>query len=113
MRSGLLSRHAVTDVTRNRVQRAPRALTTMQGDEAVVLDIIGERYFTLNEVALRIWTMLAEPTTLQDIVAVLHREYDVPALDGVDILSDDVTRLLHDLHAAGLVIVHSAVRGAR
>jgi hypothetical protein len=79
-------------------------LATPQGDEVVLFDTTGERYFTLNDVGTRIWTMLGKPTTCTEIVNGIRREYDAPSDPEHDPVERDVSRLLRDLQAAGLVI---------
>ena len=112
MRIGFRSTTKAPDLSRCRVRRSPRVLTTSQGDEVVLLDTAGERYFTLNDVGVRIWTMLAEPSTLAEIVAAIHRDYDVPVDRGRDLVERDVEGLLRELHAAELVIAAPMPTGA-
>ena len=46
-------------------------------DELVMLDIDQGKYFSLNPVSTRIWDLLEEPKTLEDIVAILMEEFEV------------------------------------
>ena len=67
--------------------------------EIVALHIEKGQCYGLNAVASRIWAMLAEPTTLDDICKSLVEEYDVdPAT-----CRTDVDALLHDLRSEGLI----------
>jgi hypothetical protein len=79
-------------------------LATARGDELVLLDLEGERYYTLNEVGSRVWTLLDGGATRAGIVDTLRREYDIRAENSGDALDGDVARLLAELYAAGLVI---------
>jgi hypothetical protein len=101
------------DVTSCRFQRSPQVLATPQGDEVVLIDVAGERYFTLNAVGRSIWTMLAEPVTLAEIAESVRREYDVPSDRGHDSVGRDVERLLRDLLSASLIAPASIPAGAR
>jgi hypothetical protein len=87
-----------------RLRQSRHVLATAQGDELVLLDLKGERYYTLNAVGSRAWTLLAGGATRDQIVEVIRREYDVPMESDGDPVERDVTRLLAELHAAGLVV---------
>jgi hypothetical protein len=60
-----------------RLQRRGRVLAVTQSDAMVLMDLASGRYFTLNDVAGRIWELLATPRSMADIVAELAAEYDV------------------------------------
>jgi hypothetical protein len=113
MRFSFLASKIIPDVTACRVRRSPRVLATPQAGEVVLLDTARERYFTLNDVGASVWTMLAEPTTLTELVASIRREYDVPSDPAEDLVQRDVTRLLRELHSAGLVVLEPAAVAAR
>ena len=57
--------------------------------------------YTLNEVGSRIWTLVASPKSIDEIVSVLCDEFDAPR----DQISRDVDELLQELHANGLINV--------
>ena len=86
------------------LRRSCHVLATAHGDELVLLDLEGERYYTLNEVGSRVWTLLDGGATRAGIVDAVRREYDIRAGIGGDTLEGDVARLLAELYAAGLVI---------
>jgi coenzyme PQQ biosynthesis protein PqqD len=56
-------------------------------------------YYTLDEVAARIWELCDGARAVDDIVAALHAEYDAPA----EVLAADVDELLAELSAEGLI----------
>lgn len=63
------------------------------GDEAVLLNLASERYFGLDPVGTRIWTLLSRDPRLQQAFDTLCAEYDVePARLEADLL-DLVGRL--------------------
>jgi hypothetical protein len=103
MRMGLFSRYSALDVSTSRFRRAPHVLATPQGDELVLFDASRERYYTLNEVGARVWTLLALPMTMIEIAAVIRREYEVPRDLATDPVAGDVTRLLRELHSTRMV----------
>lgn len=67
--------------------------------EIVALHIERGQCYGLNGVASRIWAMLAEPTTLDEVCTTLVEEYDVdPAT-----CRSEVSALLDDLRSEGLI----------
>jgi hypothetical protein len=105
MRMGLFSRYSALDVSTSRFRRAPHVLATTQGNELVLFDASRERYYTLNEVGARVWTLLALPMTITEIATVIRREYEIPRDLAADPVAGDVTRLLRELHATRMVTV--------
>jgi hypothetical protein len=69
------------------------------GEDAVLLNTDTGVYFGLDAVGTRIWTLLAEGLSDDQIHAQLFGEY---AVDG-DELTRDIARLLGQLEACGLV----------
>lgn len=62
-----------------RYRRHPNVrLTSLEG-EGVVLHLDDRRYFTVNATGLTLLDSLAEPRTMEELVATLVREYDVAA----------------------------------
>ena len=101
------------DVTCGRFQRAPQVLATPQEDEVVLIDVAGERYFTLNGVGRSVWAMLAEPVTLAEIVESIRREYDAPSDPDQDPVERDVATLLRGLLSASLIVRAPILAGSR
>lgn len=67
----------------------------------VLLDMRDEVYFTLDEVASRMWQLLNEEPDIGRIIDVLLKEYDVEE----DTLRRDFEALVTRLEAARLVVV--------
>ena len=67
--------------------------------EIVLLDLAGERYFGLDPVGARIWTLLGEGASVEGIVERLEQEYEVER----PVLQTDVADLLTELAEAGLI----------
>lgn len=83
-----------------RYQVAPRVLFQGVHGEMVLLDLASERYFGLNEVGARIWTLLQEGMSTVAIVDTLEREFEAPR----ERLEQDLQGLLAQLLDAGLVV---------
>lgn len=49
------------------------------GDEVVILQLNSGKYFSLNEVGARVWTLIQETRTVREIRDVLVNEYTVTA----------------------------------
>jgi Coenzyme PQQ synthesis protein D (PqqD) len=89
----------MTDIWGSIVHITPDVLHQELGGETVLLNLANENYFGLDEVGTRVWQVLAETHSANDVVTRLVEEYDVPT----EQLRADVERLLTELAAAGLV----------
>jgi hypothetical protein len=79
--------------------RCSDTLTAEVGGEIVALNVDRGQCYGLNEVASRIWELLAEPKSLGEICAALAEDYDVEP----EACATDVGKLIADLQAEGLV----------
>lgn len=71
-------------------------------DEATIIMSIEEgKYFNLNRVASRVWEMIEEPKTLEQIADQLLSEYEISPEDCIR----DVSELISELKDLGLVVV--------
>ena len=68
------------------------------GDEAVLLNVESGVYFGLNAIGARIWELLVEGPTQEEIVGRLLDEYDVEAAQ----LRADIEGFMQALAAKGL-----------
>jgi hypothetical protein len=84
-----------------RVCPAPAVLAQQIEDEIVLLHTHREQYFALNAVASRMWRLLGEAASLQDVFEAMHREYQVPPED----LQADLEHFIEELAVHGLVEV--------
>jgi len=78
---------------------ASSAISTELEGEAVILDTAASEYYGLNAVGTRIWTLLQEPKTLDEIVDVLLEEYSVDR----DQCEEDVRKLLNQMMEKNLL----------
>jgi hypothetical protein len=81
------------------IRPAPGAVSRGGEGEALVLDLASDRFFRLDEVGTRVWSLIAGGSTLQRIVASLVAEFDVEA----ERAHEDTERLIGELAALGLV----------
>ena len=69
------------------------------GGESVLLNLDNENYYGLDEVGTRMWDVLTTSTSIQTAYDTLLAEYDVAP----EVLQQDITRLVEDLVAQGLL----------
>ena len=72
--------------------------------EAVILNLVSGKYYGLDEVGTRMWTLLSEHGRLEPAYRALLEEYDVDQ----ERLQADLIKLVEDLSAQGLVQVDEA-----
>ena len=75
--------------------------------EAVLLDFASGRYFGLNAVGTRVWTMLAAGSSVADAVSAVAAEFDAPREE----VARDVDELIAELVSRGLLVVNGAPGG--
>ena len=81
------------------IRRRTDCVTAMVEDELVMMSVDLGRYFGLNPTAGRVWELLEEPRTLDDLCDTLQQEYDVAP----DTCRQELTALVEDLKQQGLV----------
>ena len=85
------------------VKRSDDLLTAEVDGELMAMSIERGTCYGLNSVGTRIWALLAEPRTVDDLCALLAGEYDVDAAQ----CRKEVTSLLEELRAEGLATVRT------
>lgn len=80
------------------IRPAPGAVSRVGAEEALVLDLSSDRFFRLDAVGTRVWSLIAGGVTLQEIVTVLVAEFDVEA----NRVREDTERLIEELVTLGL-----------
>jgi PqqD family protein of HPr-rel-A system len=78
-------------------------------EDTIVVDPRTREVHLLNDTAGRIWDLLSSKATVEDLAARLGEEYEAPAEE----LRDAVTELLHDLRSKGLVLGDAPPRTER
>ena len=77
-------------------------VSTTLGDEAVILGMRDGVYYGLDVVGARIWTLLATPRRVSDIVRAVSQEFDV----STEQCERDVFALLESLSDRELIREH-------
>ena len=85
------------------VGAAPDVLSSVVGDETVILHFSAGTYFGLDEVGTRIWQLIAEPRPVAEIRDRLLEEYEVEP----DHCERSTLALLLEMTEHGLVTVHA------
>src|ERR1044071_5109651 len=85
------------------VVRNDRLLTAEVDGELMAMSIERGVCYGLNTVGTRIWTLNAEPHTVEELCAQLQSEYEVDAAQ----CREEVLDLLEQLRAEGLATVRS------
>src|SRR5438128_12275353 len=73
-------------------------------DTAVLLDLSSEQYFQLNTTGMRIWKLLAELQTPEQIAQAIAVDTDAP----LETLRGDVAKLIDQLLGARLIAAKSS-----
>lgn len=83
-----------------RFSRRPNVASANCGAEVVLLDLPRGAYVGLNVTAAHIWSLLAEPRTLEGLCDAMMLEFEVDA----DRCRNEISALLKKFLAAGLVL---------
>ena len=87
-------------MTHTYLQQLPAALSTVSSGETILIHPSSGRFYSLSPSASVAWSALAEPRTPGEVIDILHRHHTgVPST-----VADDVTALLAELQAEGLLI---------
>ena len=77
------------------------------GDEVAILDFRAGKYYGLDSVGARVWTLIQEPRTVSEIRDILTSEYEVDSHR----CERDLVALLQRLVDEGLVEVKNETSG--
>lgn len=89
----------MSDSGQPRIHRAPSAVDAVVDGQTVILSPVDFSYHTLDPVGARIWTLLADPLTIDELVDVLCAEYAVDS----EACRADVEPFLERMVAIGAV----------
>ncbi|MBS0534758.1 MAG: PqqD family protein [Proteobacteria bacterium] len=81
------------------VRRQGDWLSAKIGDELVMMSATSRHYVGLSEVGARIWELIEQPRSLDDVCAMLQGEYDVAP----EVCRDEVEAFLKELMDHGAV----------
>jgi hypothetical protein len=93
--SGTQRKYLLSD----RFRPLPHVVWARHADATVLLDADRGQYYTLNEVAGRVWELVAAGEPVVEILRLLGEEYDAPA----ETLEGDLAGLLDRMLEARLI----------
>jgi hypothetical protein len=82
-----------------RFRPTDQALVKPLDEGAIALNLQTGEYYTLNEVAARMWALLVEGNSQDEVIQAIVAEYDVSAAE----VSGDLAQLIHELKEQNLV----------
>lgn len=82
-----------------RYQISQDVLFSKVDDEVILMSIEADSYFGLDPVASRIWELLEQPATLDELVGQLTAEYEVAEAE----CREDAAIFIEDMVARGLI----------
>lgn len=83
-----------------RIRRADNVLFNQVNDLLLMLNLEAGRYHSLNDVGVRIWELLEQPTTEPAIVDMLVGEFEVTR----EVCAAEVAAFLASLRERGLIV---------
>ena len=97
LQSSRAGRDTTPDGTR--LVPAPYVVAAVHGTDTALLDMRSERYYTLDSVGSRVWALLAEGHSPDDIASKIGEEFDAPS----EKIVSDLRALLQHLEKASLI----------
>lgn len=88
-----------------RPMRGASAVSREVQGALVVLDVRGGRYFALDEVGARVWSLCDGTRDVVEIASALATEYDAPAA----LIERDVIDLVEELRKESLIVSAGAI----
>jgi hypothetical protein len=86
--------------TSARLKIREQVMSRQLGEDCVMLDLDSGTYFGLDAVGARVWQLIDEGRSFEEVCDVLAGEYEA----GREQIAADVARLLKELAANGLVV---------
>jgi hypothetical protein len=77
-------------------------VTEDMGEETVILDLEQSRYCSLNGVGSRMFVLVQEKPSLDEVIRVLGEEYDID----IETVRQDIVELIDRLVKEGLLVVN-------
>ena len=78
-----------------RLLRADDVVATDMDGETVMMDVQKGSYFALSGSGTRIWELLEQPRSINDVIAALSEEFDTAGAEDVEgVVTDFVAKLL-------------------
>jgi hypothetical protein len=86
------------------VTASPDQVSCPLGEESAILNVRSTVYYGLNPVGARIWSLLQQPKSVQEVRDALVDEYEVE----IENCERDLLDLLEKMRAEGLIQVRNA-----
>src|SRR5690606_28625442 len=80
------------------VMASPNHVACELGQEIVLLQLDSGLYFSLENVGTRIWQLIQEPVSVEEVVATVNREFS-----GSQRAKEEIIDFLRDLNQQGLL----------
>lgn len=77
------------------------------GEEAAILNIKSSKYYGLDSVGARVWTLIQQPRSVGELRDTIVKEYDVEA----DRCEQDLLEFLGKMRSEGLIEVRDQAAG--
>jgi len=77
------------------------------GDESAILNLKNSKYYGVNPIGARIWTLLKEPRSVLQLRDTLLSEYDIDE----NLCERDLLILLEEMKSEGLIEVRGVMAG--
>jgi hypothetical protein len=87
-------------MTQPHLQQLPAALSTVSSGETILIHPSSGRFYSLSPTASVAWSALAQPRTAEEVIDIVCSYHD----GAPSTAADDVTALLAELQAEGLLI---------
>ena len=84
-------------------QQHPDALSVEQNGETAVLHSGSETYFAIDEVGTVIWKGMEQPVSLDELVTLVYRQFEVDE----ETCRRDIVDFLSELEKMKLILVHA------
>lgn len=84
--------------TEYRYRASPDVTSAAHGEKLVLLDLRFEQYYSLDGIGARIWELIGQSASADEITAKLAAEYEAP----LDQIRQDVNAFVADLVGSGL-----------
>ena len=86
------------------VVAASEQVSCSLGEESAILNLRNSVYYGMNPVGARIWSLLKQPRSIEELRATLLNEYEVDA----ELCERDLLDLLEKMRSEGLIEVRGA-----
>lgn len=77
------------------------------GDDTLIHDMITQEVYRLNDVGTRVWELICDGSTVDDVIRIITAEYNLPQDVSPYQVRDDITAVLMELSRRRLVQVNA------